>query len=169
MSNWKKIPHHTGYEASDKGEIRSVDREIKAKGVTGGTRLMRGRVLKPHKNEKGYKRVALSIHGKPRMRQVHRLVLLAFVGIDDKRPHVDHIDGNPSNNKVGNLRWVTPRENSLSSRKRVGNGWKLTVADVLSIRARLESGESGYKIAREFSVTSQAIHYIKHRVNWKHI
>lgn len=42
---------------------------------------------------------------------VHRLVAIAFLPNPDNKPQVDHIDTNPSNNIITNLRWVTSLEN----------------------------------------------------------
>ena len=42
---------------------------------------------------------------------VHRLVASAFIENPENKEQVDHIDTNPSNNNLTNLRWVTVLEN----------------------------------------------------------
>lgn len=42
---------------------------------------------------------------------VHKLVAEAFLPNPENKPQVDHIDTNPSNNSISNLRWVTVLEN----------------------------------------------------------
>lgn len=66
--------------------------------------------IKPYLNG-GYMTVKLKINGLKVMR-VHRLVALAFIPNPDNKPCIDHIDGNPFNNHVDNLRWVTHSENN---------------------------------------------------------
>lgn len=43
---------------------------------------------------------------------VHRLVAETYIDNPRNKPCIDHIDGNPFNNHVDNLRWVTHSENN---------------------------------------------------------
>lgn len=45
-------------------------------------------------------------------KRVHRLVWETFKGEIPEGMQIDHIDGNPENNRLDNLRCVTPKENS---------------------------------------------------------
>lgn len=44
-----------------------------------------------------------------------RLVATVFIPNPENKPQVDHIDGNVSNNRVDNLKWVYPLENMRNS------------------------------------------------------
>lgn len=52
-------------------------------------------------------------------KNVHRLVAEAFVPKETGRNVVDHINGNPSDNRASNLRWVTQGENVRLSHARL--------------------------------------------------
>lgn len=54
---------------------------------------------------------------------MHRLVASAFIPNPNNYPEIDHKDGNPSNNIVDNLRWVTRQQNELNpiTRERISN------------------------------------------------
>ena len=66
------------------------------------------REVKPWSN--GYLQVYLRGSRIPQL--VHRLVAEAFIPNPENKPFVDHINGNKLDNRVENLRWVSPKENT---------------------------------------------------------
>lgn len=107
---WKNIPDCEGYQASNFGNIRSLDRVVFNKG-TNKTYTIRGRELKTVKDKKGYVRVTISINGKLCTKTVHRMVWSAFYGTIPPDKEINHIDENPSNNSLLNLCLVSHKEN----------------------------------------------------------
>ena len=71
-----------------------------------------GLMLKPKYNQKGYQYVNLSVNRTKSIKwYIHRLVGFHFIPNPENKPQINHIDGNPSNNVVENLEWVTNEEN----------------------------------------------------------
>ena len=69
----------------------------------------------------GYRRVALSVDGSARMVSIHVLVALAFIGPRGSSV-IEHIDDDPSNARLDNLRYVTWSHSiSRSAAKRRAN------------------------------------------------
>ena len=63
--------------------------------------------------------------------QVHRLVALAFCLKKQGKNYVNHIDGNPTNNKASNLEWCTQKENMQHAVSyKLWNGYKRTVKQI---------------------------------------
>lgn len=90
------------------GRVRSVDKMV----FNGFSYYLRpGRVLAEHLRTNGYYCSMLFKNGKYKCFAVHRLVAMAFIPNPENDPWIDHIDTNPKNNKVSNLRWCTPKEN----------------------------------------------------------
>lgn len=73
-------------------------------------------LLKPSVNKYGYLQVALCKNGKPSTKRVNVLVAKTFVPNPDRKPIVNHKDGNKLNNRVENLEWCTYSENSIHAR-----------------------------------------------------
>ena len=106
---WKQYPKYPFIEANQYGEIRTVDRIVTYK--NGAKHFVKGRILKQQQNKDGYMYVCSSLNGKDLCLRVSRVVASAFIPNLDNLPEVDHIDCNPANNVVSNLRWVTHQEN----------------------------------------------------------
>lgn len=100
------IRDYTGlYQVSNLGNVRSLDR-IRSDGYR-----LKGTKMKLGTNQNGYKHVNLCVNGKKRLFRVHRLVAIMFIPNTYNKPHIDHINCDPSDNRTENLRWVTPTEN----------------------------------------------------------
>lgn len=101
------------YQISNKGNVRSLLFRNKQ------CALPRIRAIKPFTNDRGYQSVALYKAGTQKRACVHRLVAEAFIPNDERKSVVNHLDYDPSNNKVENLEWCTQRENVLYSAARM--------------------------------------------------
>lgn len=121
---WKPIPNFEGYEVSELGEVRSWRPKNGRGSLATEQRLL---TALPFSDSK-YLRVNLS--GKTR--RVHQLVLEAFVGPCPTGQLVMHLDDDPGNNALANLRYGTPKENleDMVSKGRSRKGEKHPIAIV---------------------------------------
>lgn len=102
---WMAIRGFPGYEASNLGRLRSIDRLVMHK--DGIETRRRGQQLRPSPGAGGYLKV--KILGRTAL--VHRLIMLAFLGPPAEGMAVAHNDGNRQNSRLDNLRYATHREN----------------------------------------------------------
>lgn len=106
---WRSVRGFEGrYEVSDAGDVRTL---------TTYRAYLTGRALKPYVQNKGYLYVSFRRNGRRESFAVHRLVLEAFVGPCPARHQAAHANGDPSDNRVENLRWATSAENHADRRR----------------------------------------------------
>ena len=112
---WREIPGYEGlYEASNLGKIRSAEGKTTSS-ARFPKRVWKQRVLKPKTETNAYgrtdERVSLWKDGVEKTHLVSRLVAMAFCHIPYEKLTVNHINGDPMDNRVENLEWVTLKEN----------------------------------------------------------
>jgi len=73
------------------------------------------RYLKHLTDTPGYKYVNLYKDGEPKAFKIHRLVAIHYIPNPENKPEVDHRYRDRTDNRVENLRWVTPSENSQNT------------------------------------------------------
>lgn len=163
---WRDIPGEPGYQASNFGRIRSVDRMMQRR-CDKRPFLHRGKVLTPKDNGKGYKHVTL---GMGKQYYIHRLVLSTFCPNNNPAlTDVNHLDGNKGNNRLANLEWCTRTDNNYhayntglhSSGERHSQS-KYSNSLVASIKERHANGEKVCDLSRELGIAYQYVSGIIH-------
>lgn len=123
---WKDIEGYKGYQVSNIGNVKSLDRIINRKVYDKVYPFnYKGRILKKAIIKNAYTMVSL---GKNHQLLVHRLVGKAFTCIN-------HLDGNKHNNHVENLEWCTYSENELHSYSHLGKKPVKTMLGKIPINA----------------------------------
>ena len=120
------------------------------------------RILKPGQYCKsGHVSVVLrrGSNGKP----VHQIITATFLGPTPKGKEILHINGNPKDNRVINLRFGTRTENILDVYFQNKKWRKVGINEVLDIRKKLENGEKGSAIAHSLNLSQSLISDIKRR------
>lgn len=101
---WRPIPGLEGrYDVSDHGRVRA----LRFRNATVDKVRAEPLILRPGVNALGYHGYVLA----GRNRKGHQLVLEAFVGPRSPGLVTGHLNGNPGDNRLANLAWITPSEN----------------------------------------------------------
>jgi hypothetical protein len=157
---WVAIPSAPTYAVSTLGRVR---REI------GSTRAKAGNILRLTQERHGY----LKVHLDGRTRRVHQLVAEAFLGPRPEGKETCHNNGDPSDNRLTNLRYDTPAANSAdriqhgtANRGERHGSARLTEDDVHRIRAQFAQGMTDTEIASPLGVSRRTIGDIRSGATW---
>lgn len=97
---WRPVPNYEDrYEVSSHGRIRSSYRGII-------------RILRQEHHYRGYLRIMLSRHQQTERFFMHRLIAQVFLPNPNAHPYVNHKDRNKENNRIDNLEWISPSDNT---------------------------------------------------------
>ena len=164
------------YCVSNKGRVKSL--AFSTVRNNGRPYHQKERILKPGKTMK-HEYVMLYVAPKKQQKfRVHRLVLESF-GIKQTSPahEVNHKDGNPENNRLENLEWVTRKQNiehaiknKLFYRGEDSPHAILTVETVKEARKIYAKGGISFRLlAKRFNVAKQTIRSAINRTTWKDV
>ena len=158
---WRPIEGYGAYHVSNFGRVKSLKGNVK--------------ILKPQFNTNNYLYVNLCKDGKRNLFLIHRLVALAFIPNPNNKPEVNHQNGHPMNNYVGNLEWVTSSENKqhafntgLQKSGAEHHFAKLTNEQVVYIRENPD-GLNQYELAEKFGVQQSTISEIQRGKKYRHV
>ena len=124
---WRDVVGFEGlYMVSSFGRVISLKREVRNTHCS--CRVVEQHILTPNKNISRPKYIRQSYHLYKNKRNrksitAHRIVATAFIPNPNNYPDIDHIDGNPLNNNVHNLKWCNKvmNMNNPITRKRLSN------------------------------------------------
>lgn len=175
LEEWRDVIGFEGlYQVSSLGRVKSVERRIKVNGSQQACKTIKERICFQKQNRptgRGYVRYLVSLYksNKQTTRNVARLVAEAFIPNPLGLPCVLHLDDNALNNRVENLEWGTPQENSrqAAERGRLRYGQEHHASSLSDVDRRnayemLASGLPVSEVATRLSAPFGAICDLKH-------
>lgn len=127
-------------------------------------------------NTSGHVNVCMYRNGVRTYRFLHCMVLEAFVGPCPAGMETRHLDGDPKNNWLGNLKWGTPQENARDSiihgtfaRGERSGVAVLTENDVRYIRRARLLGATYPQLAKMFGIHKVSVSAAARGLSWGHL
>jgi hypothetical protein len=97
------------YQVSNYGRVKALERRVYSQKRNF---VYKPLILKASLGKRGYFEIKLCLNYTSKSKKIHRLIAEYFIPNPEKKPQVNHIDGNKLNNEISNLEWVNNRENS---------------------------------------------------------
>lgn len=162
----KKIPGYENYTINTNGEIFSSD----------------GKKMKQMFRNKHRKYLCVHLFNGEKYKtfSVHSLVLQSFIGPRPKNYDGAHLDGNPQNNSLSNLSWVSKKENcnhrdihNTTARGSNHGKSKITEEDVIWLRNNYvtinRSCTNIVEISKKVNLHWKTARRIIAGESWKHV
>lgn len=137
---WKTWEINPIYQISNLGRVKSIERKFQFnwKGVAIKIRHNKEKIICQKKSSRrgNYFLVVIYLdRAKKKTFFTHILVAKLFVDNPERKPNVNHIDGDKFNNKADNLEWVTPKENSRhAAMLGLMRGWPCTPVHKINLQ-----------------------------------
>lgn len=173
---YKTLPWAKNYKVSNTGKVFSFAKiklgiELKPVIIKNKRTMSLGKDLYPY--------VSISDNNKKiRNYNIHRLVAETFIPNPENKPMVNHIDGDKTNNRVNNLEWVTPKENTQHAVKEglmnppVGErcaSSKYKESQVIEAIKLLADGMPNYEVAELTGISDSAVSDIRNKRRWGYL
>lgn len=155
--HWRRIPGLEGrYAVSSFGRVVSF-RHKKLIRIFNARK--RNKIFWPSDR---YLVVDLTVNRVRKRYAIHKLVLTAFRGPRRSNQECRHLDGDPTNNRLSNLRWGTRKQNHDDWRQN-GKNLKVGIEKVHYIRGSTKTGRA---LAAELGLSETSISLIKNHQTW---
>lgn len=154
MEHWRALTLFPDYAVSNLGRVKRI---------SSGSGTHPGRILKTHIDSRGYCVNAFMKNGTMRSKYTHALVLTTFVGHRVGNFECRHVNGNPLDNRLGNLCWDTRKANRADRT----NEARLSSAIRLEIKRLLAAGSNIKTIVNNTGVSPTAVRMIKRGGYWR--
>ncbi len=170
LSSFVKVPSCSLYGVSKDGRVMRLTPN------RCGARA--GKVLKPHIGGKGYYYVGLALGGYVvKQRTVHSLVAETFIGPRPDGLQINHKNGVKTDNRVGNLEYVTCSENAKHAYRMgltkppglKGEDLPWSKLDEEKVRYIRSSDLSLTALARKYGVARSSICQVRTGRTWRHV
>lgn len=161
---YKDVPGYLGYIVGTNGDVWSCRTQS-------ANKFGEWKKLKQKQNSSN-KRMEVGIGSPTVTIQVHRLVLMTFIGERPNGLECCHNNGDYLNNNLSNLRYDSRESNTLDRHKH--NNFKqikqkLDDKTASEILWKLQNNGTVSQIARDYNLSYDLIQNIKHGRSWKHI
>ena len=143
MIEWKPVKDYEGYEVSNEGQVRSLDR------IDSAGRSLKGKVLSATPSSSGYLMVYPCKNGKSNAMTLHSVVASAFC---EGEGWVNHINGDKLDNRAENLEWGTPGDNNRHAWHTGLQSKSVPEATRKEIQRLYSLGSRVCEIAREYAM-----------------